>query len=54
MYKYEVNRWLAKDKDDGQIERELSLSKSSLCKLLFDNANLFRRNNFIPKACESC
>lgn len=28
MYKFEVNRWLAKEKDDGQIERELSLSKS--------------------------
>ena len=32
MYKFEVNRWLAKDKDDGQIERELSLSKSLLWK----------------------
>lgn len=28
MYKFEVNRWLAKEKDDGQIERELGLSKS--------------------------
>lgn len=38
MYKFDVNRWLAKDKDDGQTERELSLSKSS---------------SFTSEACES-